>query len=127
MGFGLDVNLPDESIYCMIDSMHFKRVIDNIISNSVKYNPNGTTIVFRLLNEEGAVISIGDKGVGISDDIKERVFEAFVIGDESRSAGSGTGLGMAIVDRIVKLHNGHVKLVESELSVEIEIELPKLS
>lgn len=128
LGCRLEVDLPENVLMTSIDKMHFKRIFENIIGNSVKYNNRGVTIFFSLYKEnEHIVIHIGDNGVGINDVIRDSVFEAFEIGDEARTTESGTGLGMAIVREIVILHGGSVRLLskdESELSVLVEIKMP---
>lgn len=128
-GFHLNIEVPDESIYCSLDTMNFRRVYDNIVGNTVKYNSSGVTISFSIyLEGDNIKIVIGDDGVGISDKIKAKVFDAFTVGDVARSSGTGTGLGMAIVQKIVELHDGEVVLNTShDLSVAIEITLPVMN
>ncbi|MBE6050236.1 MAG: HAMP domain-containing histidine kinase [Clostridium sp.] len=114
-GYSLEVDIPDEEIYCKFDCSHMKRVIENIIGNSVKYNPNGTSLYFSLYDEKDNIkITIGDNGCGISDEIASTIFTPFVIGDESRSNKQGTGLGLAIVKEIVEKHGGKISLIQDE-------------
>ncbi|MCH4886389.1 HAMP domain-containing histidine kinase [Acidaminobacter sp. JC074] len=128
LGYELDIDLPEDKIEVSLDLMNFKRIYDNIIGNSLKYNDKGAKIFFSI-KEVGShvVITLGDNGVGIEKAIREKVFEAFIIGNDARTTGSGTGLGMAIVKKIVDLHDGQVGLLkedETDLSVAIQIELP---
>lgn len=128
LGFDLDIQISDESIYCMLDKFEMERVFENIISNTVKYNEKGKLIGFDLKKTGGnCVIHIGDNGVGIPDDLKKSIFNPFSMGDSSRSEGKSSGLGMAIVEKIVVAHNGTIKLLDENLhglSVVYEITLP---
>lgn len=112
-GYILEVDIPDKPIYYKFDSSHMKRVIDNIIGNSIKYNPPGTSLYFSLSNEINNIkIILGDNGSGISKKIASTLFNPFVIGDESRSNKQGTGLGLAIVKEIVEKHGGKIHLAK---------------
>ncbi|GKX30269.1 hypothetical protein SH1V18_27490 [Vallitalea longa] len=128
LGFELDIQISDESIYCMVDVFEMKRVFENIISNTVKYNEKGKLIAFTLKKTEGnCIIHIGDNGVGIPDDLKKSIFNPFSMGDSSRSEGKSSGLGMAIVEKIIIVHKGTIKLLENPvhgLNVVYEITLP---
>ena len=59
-------------------------------------------------------IRLGDDGVGIPEDIRDKVFKPFVVGDESRTSGKGTGLGLSIAGLIVKAHGGTIRLLSDE-------------
>lgn len=128
-GVTIDVEIEDGKNYCNIDSFQLKRVFNNIIENSIKYNCNDLKIYFNLhFTECGEVIiRVGDNGKGIIPEIRDRIFDAFVTGNQIRKPGLGTGLGMTIAYRIVKLHEGSIKLLDtqkSNCSVEFEISLP---
>lgn len=85
----------------------FKDVIENLLSNSIKYSPEGSRVRIDIQeNENNLVLTIKDRGEGIPDDSKESVFERY----QRLHKGSvkGTGLGLAIVKRIVTLHDGKV-------------------
>ncbi|SHH37600.1 Signal transduction histidine kinase [Clostridium collagenovorans DSM 3089] len=112
-GYFLEVDIPDNPIYYEIDRAHMKRVIDNIIGNSQKYNPPKTSIYFSI-NDDGSSIEItlGDNGVGIPNDIIETIFNPFVIGDEARSNKQGTGLGLSVAKEIVEKHEGKIYLAK---------------
>ncbi|WP_343342898.1 HAMP domain-containing sensor histidine kinase [Terrisporobacter petrolearius] len=109
--FLLDVDLPNETIYSMIDTKQLERALGNLITNSIKYNKMGTKISISLIKEvEDICIVIEDNGIGISEDIIDKVFDEFVRADECRKTDGGSGLGLAITKKIIKLHNGHIKL-----------------
>lgn len=126
-GFSLDVNIPEDPIYCRLDPFQFRRVLDNIFSNSLRHNALGTLLYVELGREENrVVIRLADDGSGIPAAIRDRLFEPFTVGSESRSGG-GTGLGLAITRRIVEAHGGMVRLVTPPSrgrGTEFEIILP---
>ncbi len=128
-GFDLEVNIPDEVLLCNIDKVQFLRILDNLLGNSVKHNPKGTTIYFELILEnDNYKIIVADNGVGISEEISKNIFDAFTVGDESRTNKEGSGLGLAIVKKIVEMHKGTIQLKinnDAEYVTVFEITLPK--
>jgi signal transduction histidine kinase len=110
-GFLLDVDIPEESIYSMIDTKELERALGNIIINSIKYNETGTQMAISLTKDFRDIhIVIKDNGIGISEEIVEKIFDEFVRADESRKTDGGSGLGLAITKKIIKLHEGELKL-----------------
>lgn len=108
--FILDVDIPDKAIYCKIDEVLFCRAIDNIIDNSIKYNNKNTKIKFNLTqNDNIVIISIGDNGSGIPDDIVDIIFDPFIFGKNSVKK-SSSGLGMTITQKIISSHNATIRL-----------------
>lgn len=115
LGYKLDIDIPDEIIYVNLDEFNFNRVYQNIISNTIKYNKPGTTIRFSIKTVGvDVIINLSDDGVGIPTSIKESLFDAFTVGDDSRSSELGTGLGLSIVKKVVTLHGGTIELISSE-------------
>lgn len=113
LGFELDLDIPDEEIRYSFDDMQLKRVFENILSNSIKANKAGTTIFASMKKEEGRIfIRLGDNGVGIPAELREKVFKPFVVGNESRTSGQGTGLGLSIAYLIIKAHGGNIRLLD---------------
>lgn len=92
-----------------------EQVVVNIVSNSIKYTPNGGMIVMTASNiENGVRITVQDNGIGIPEEDLPRLFERFYRVDKARSRErGGTGLGLAIAREIVKLHGGKIE-VESQ-------------
>jgi signal transduction histidine kinase len=86
----------------------------NLISNAIKFTEVGGRIEISLKEREGmAIFSIKDNGIGMSDEVKERIFEKFYQGDSSH-ASRGNGIGLNIVQRIISLARGAIS-VESTL------------
>lgn len=125
--FELDVDIPDEIIICKIDRILFCRAIDNIINNSIKYNQKGTTIRLSIRKYEDKVkIIIGDTGIGISRKELDSIFKPFSLGNHSINFSSGSGLGLSICDKIIKVHNGIIVLkypADNGYSTQFEIVL----
>ncbi len=100
------------------DERRLKQILVNLLSNAVKFTPPNGSIGIEVVGDKnrGIVnIIIWDSGIGISAQDKERLFQPFVQLDSSLSRQhAGTGLGLALVSRMVKLHNGSVS-IESEL------------
>jgi signal transduction histidine kinase len=99
----------DEGINVIIDPNEVKRVITNIISNSIKYmDKDHGEIRLRVMNDNDFVwITVEDNGCGIAKKDVSNIFERFYRADSSRgSKKGGTGLGLAIVKSIVEAHGG---------------------
>jgi signal transduction histidine kinase len=109
-GVSLDVSAPGELVFEA--SPLLEEVFVNILSNAVKYSPEGGTVNVMLRGGgDGLVIIVSDRGEGIPDEHKERVFERLERLDKSGIKGSG--LGLAIVRRIVRLHGGTVAVTDN--------------
>lgn len=93
------------------------RAFYNLVENGIKYNVDGGTvdvIVNRLSNEQVS-IKIEDSGIGIAENNKKNIFEPFYRVDNSRSRQmGGAGLGLSIVDSIIKKHNGMITVIDNE-------------
>lgn len=104
-------NMADPSTVVIADAEQMKKVINNVISNSVKYmdKPNGR-IDIRILDLDDSIqIEIEDNGKGIQQKDLTRIFERFYRTDASRnSAQGGSGIGLSIVKKIIEDHGGYV-------------------
>ncbi|HWO97536.1 MAG TPA: cell wall metabolism sensor histidine kinase WalK [Bacillus sp. (in: firmicutes)] len=102
--------LPKQSIYVYIDPDKITQVLDNIISNAIKYSPEGGTITFSLeQHEEEIIVSVKDEGVGIPKENVNKIFDRFYRVDKARSRNlGGTGLGLAIAKEMVGAHEGEI-------------------
>lgn len=107
---------PDENIICLADNLAFSQIMDNIISNAVKYSPHGKNIWVTIEQITDKVrISVRDEGPGFSEDDKTRLFGKFARLSAQPTGGEhSTGLGLSIVKKMVEAMNGNV-WCESEL------------
>ncbi|MEV5040329.1 sensor histidine kinase [Microbacterium sp. LMI1x-1-1.1] len=98
------------------DEFRLRQVIDNIISNAIKYSDRGTLRVVAAVDEDGwGAVTVADEGIGMSPDDVERVFTPYFRAQAAQEGGvPGTGLGMGIAREIVESHGGSIT-VESAL------------
>lgn len=93
---------PDTKLH--IDPGLFERVLNNIITNSIQAMPDGGKIIIKSEEEDDYfVIQILDQGLGMPDEVKEKVFTPLFT-----TKAKGTGLGLAVCKRIVEAHNGRI-------------------
>ena len=127
--FVLNVEIEDKKIMTLFDKKLMTRLLDNLLSNALRYNPRGTAIDVSLTElEKEMILIVADDGVGIPQEIVHKVFEPFVTGSVARTSGSGSGLGLSIVKKIVELHHGHIELLsgnKTSYATEIRITLSK--
>ena len=102
----------DPNIFMKIDRMSFPSIILNLFENAVKYSSGDSTITVGLKKQNQKIIlSVADEGLGISDEEKKYIFKKFYrIGSEETRKTKGTGLGLFIVDFLVKQHNGIISV-----------------
>ncbi|WP_316809487.1 PAS domain-containing sensor histidine kinase [Pedobacter agri] len=117
-----------EKIFMFLDSMKFMQVINNLVSNAIKFTSFGGNIEVNAEDRgETVVVSVSDNGIGIPEKIKEKLFqnEKSVLRKGLNGEESG-GLGMNIIKDIVDLHQGRIWLVsEQGIGTTFYIELPK--
>ena len=108
------------------DIKKLRVVVDNLVSNAIKYSPAGGSITVRLVKQgDNAVIEVLDDGPGIAEKDLERVFDPFYRTEAAiKSGAKGTGLGLAIVRDYVALHRGTVTAVAS-VGARIRVILPR--
>lgn len=102
--------IPETPILVEIDPDKLNQVIDNIISNALKYSPEGGQISFKVqVLEKTIEVSIRDQGMGIPKGNVEKIFQRFYRVDKARSRKlGGTGLGLAIAKEIITSHQGSI-------------------
>lgn len=98
-----------------LDDHRFSQVIDNLISNAIKYSPDNSEIfVIAEKRQDTCLISVIDNGKGMTREQVSKVFDKFYRADSTNTAISGLGLGMSIARQIVTDHGGDI-FVESEI------------
>jgi signal transduction histidine kinase/CheY-like chemotaxis protein len=100
-----DIGLVDS------DERRFKQVLLNLVSNAVKFTPDGGSVSVRARRDEtDLVITVTDTGIGVPTEDRERIFESFQQGRRGATKEEGTGLGLTLSRRIVELLGGRMWL-----------------
>lgn len=125
---GLDILLSaEDDIKLVMDRGAFKRILDNLLTNSIRYREKERSrIEIRIQKKEGRIIwSVADDGPGVEENCLEKIFESFCRLDAARShCSEGSGLGLAIVKRIVIDHQGMI-YARDDAGLEICMEFPE--
>lgn len=102
--------LLDHGAFVEGDADKLTQVLDNIISNAMKYSPLGGKITFKVEEKEDhIVVSVSDQGMGIPKENLQQIFERFYRVDKARTRKlGGTGLGLAIAKEMVEAHGGNI-------------------
>ena len=121
-------DLPEgKQIMAEIDVNQVKQVFTNLLANAARFSPDGKPVSVSVGETDSAVlIKVIDRGEGIPDQFKEKVFDRFYRVDNSRNNQTGgSGLGLAIVKSIVDAHNGKITISDTEGGgATFEIEIP---
>jgi len=113
----ITLNGDVDELYTLGDQNRIHQVIANLLANARTHTPAGTAIAVSVAgSSDGVRIAVSDSGPGLSDEDQRRIFERFYRADSSRVRidGEGSGLGLSIVDAVMKAHGGSVS-VTSEL------------
>jgi two-component system sensor histidine kinase GlrK len=110
----LDVQVEDVTL--VADRSKIRLILENLVSNAVKYSPKGGTIHIKAATASNSlVMDVADNGPGIPKEDRDHVFEAFYTGRAARStAVKGTGIGLSVVLEFVAAHGGTVQIVDGE-------------
>ncbi|HSO57094.1 MAG TPA: cell wall metabolism sensor histidine kinase WalK [Paenisporosarcina sp.] len=102
--------LPESQYFVEIDTDKLTQVIDNIISNALKYSPDGGNIRFGIIVQDGLLkVMVSDDGMGIPKENVERIFDRFYRVDRARARSmGGSGLGLAIAREMIESHGGAI-------------------
>lgn len=107
------LELPEGMQWVAVDSGHIERVLANFVSNGLKYSPPETEVRVTLATSgDDLTISVADRGVGITPEDRDRIFERFYRAEAQRST-SGLGLGLYISRMLVEANGGRIQ-VESQ-------------
>lgn len=102
----------EEMFYAFVDPSAIRRMLENLISNSIKYTPDNGQVEIEITKsaKQDTIIRIRDNGVGIPEDQLPKIFERFYRIPTHTQMAEGTGLGMAIVKNIVDIHKGKIDI-----------------
>ena len=99
-----------------IQKNHFESIVQNLLSNALKFTPSGGSVRISMRNSGNEMtLAVSDSGIGLNSEDKERIFEKFVqVKPTDASTPGSVGLGLAIVNEIVSAYKGKIE-VESEI------------
>ena len=121
----LELNLDLEEVCVFANEEMFKQVFINLIDNAIKFSYTEKELEIKLSQtEKNIVFSIKNYGLGISKEDKEKIFTRFYRAKNSNGV-EGTGVGLAIVKKIVELHKGQISLQSENDSTEFKITIPR--
>jgi signal transduction histidine kinase len=113
IGYSMDVDVPDESMYKSFDRVQIKRVFENLISNALSLNPRGTKLYADIsASSNKVVIHIGDDGIGIPEEVTKYLFEPYADGSAPFYGEKRAGLGSSIARIVVEAHGGTIRLMD---------------
>ncbi|WNG41026.1 HAMP domain-containing histidine kinase [Archangium violaceum] len=103
--------LPEEPVMLSCDATRIEQVLHNLVSNALKYSPGGSVVEVRVerVGEE-ALLSVVDRGIGISAEEMRNLFAPFKRMGRARETAPGIGLGLSVARRIVEAHGGRIEV-----------------
>lgn len=123
-GLSLDAR-PISKANVALDPRRISRALDDLISNAMKFTPEGGTVSFRASTDGPTlVLEVADTGIGIPPEVHDKVFAMFGRLHEGRHEAGGTGLGLHLVRRIVELHAGTITFRSEGSGSTFTIRLP---
>lgn len=128
MGIQLDLTGISNEVFANIDKEKMHKIVNNLMSNAVKFTPKGGNIEVALTldaAEDQFVLQVSDTGVGIPKADLQHIFDRFYRSNNQRATNTGSGIGLHLVDEYVQMHRGHIR-VDSELNkgTHFEIHFP---
>jgi signal transduction histidine kinase len=107
------VNSEVATLYGVWDETRLERVVGNLVSNAVKYSPDGGTVTVNIARDEpgdatAAVLSVHDQGIGVPAEDLPRIFERFYRASNAATRIAGTGIGLAGAKQLVEQHGGSI-------------------
>jgi signal transduction histidine kinase len=112
----LEADIPEGSLLISGDPARLEQVLQNLLQNAIKYSPNGGTVSLGLARQDDlALISVSDQGVGIPESARPYLFQRFYRAHNVTGRNmSGMGIGLYLVHLIVTLHHGTVEYRSAE-------------
>lgn len=124
-----NVTLKFNGMPCLTegDPQMFRRAINNLLSNALRYTPEGKAVTVSLREQENNVeLVVANPGVPIPEEHLPRLFDRFYRVDPSRQRkGEGSGIGLAIVKSIVSAHHGKIRVESDAVSTRFILSVPK--
>lgn len=97
----------------MSDRVRLQQIVTNLVSNAIRYTESGNiTVTCQKTNSDRWVIAVADTGVGIAPEVQAQIFEPyFRVASKEGYSTESTGLGLSIVDKMVRLLQGNIELI----------------
>lgn len=107
-------DLPEPGGWAALDTAVFRRILDNLISNAIKFSPSNSHISLKLEYppDKQVRVQIADSGPGIREELKQRIFDKYEVGNLVQGV-SQTGLGLAFCKMAVEAHNGQIMIEDN--------------
>ena len=103
------VHLPKKEIELFLDKEKMGQVLENLLSNAVKYSPDNVDIdITAKIKDEHLHVIMEDKGIGMTHDQLDKIYDKFYRADVSNTSITGTGLGLSIAKAIIEAHEGKI-------------------
>lgn len=116
-GLSYHIDIDDVSVPVYVDRLMWEKIVLNLLSNAFKYTLSGSVIISLRQLKNSVVLKVKDTGVGIPAEELPNMFDRFHrVQNISGRTYEGTGIGLSLVNELVKLHSGHI-LVTSEIGV----------
>lgn len=121
----IDLQLNFDESFAEANEDLLKQVWLNLLDNAIKFSPKGGTVTVAIVSHENHMaVSVSNSGDPISPENQKKIFNKFYQADESH-ASEGNGLGLAIVHRIVELHNGWIGVSCENQIIRFDVKLPQ--
>jgi signal transduction histidine kinase/ActR/RegA family two-component response regulator len=110
---GIEIEASTTSAVIEADPVRLEQVVNNLVTNAIKYSPSGTKVIVGTSVRDGTwELRVRDQGIGIAPEMQRRVFDLFAQAENSLArAEGGMGIGLTLVDRLVRLHEGRVRVL----------------
>ena len=124
---GIDMRSELATVTMTGEESQVRAIVDNLISNAIKYSPDGGVVAVRLSRQnDAAVIEVEDEGPGIPAELREQVFEPFFRGPNAASS-AGTGIGLSLAMTAARAHGGSIRILDKQGGAHVEVALPLAS
>ncbi|RJP25723.1 MAG: hypothetical protein C4527_16670 [Candidatus Omnitrophota bacterium] len=106
---------PETDVTMQADAGKLERVVGELISNAIKYTPEGGTIDVTLTQKDDQImLSVKDSGIGMTKEECEKIWERFYRTNASKTVAKGSGLGLSIAKELVEMHGGTISVVSKQ-------------
>lgn len=120
----VNAELPNTLQVCA-DQERVTTLFANLLSNAIKYSPPNEEVKLVVTSAgRDLIIEIEDKGIGIKEEERERIFEPFFQGEGSKSKVEGTGIGLSLVRECLESHDGHGEFLPAEIGAHFRARMP---